>query len=338
MEQCAEFIYQKYRCVSSYKGYENALQGIKEILSKNKNNKYLYKSIAMLAHDNKDWNNFFNYAECYVKREPNDTDIRFKLAYTYSEQNRKTLSFYHYKILNNTSKSGSYYNNIGVLYNEFGLNIQSVNAYLKAIELDESLSISNLANQYINSGFINDAKALLTKVENLKQRHISIHSNIGNTESRLKKAEQNELEKETTLFSEAQQENHFMLEYAEKYCTPYNVDYSKLSGTWKTHKGEFMFEFKKDFEFVFKFNQKSNTEYNEFGIKGEITNFSFKAKTKIREHNSIYSGRNGLFDLFLGCSSGDETYGIISPDYLTIKICIIDEKNAARYYKWEKIV
>lgn len=337
IKQYAKFVYQEYNCISSYKGYEEALLNIEELLSENKNNKYLYKSIAMLAHDNKDWNNFFNYAECYIKREPNDTDIRFKLAYAYSEQKRKNLSFYHYKILNNTSKSGTYYNNIGVLYNEFGLNIQSVNAYLKAIELDESLSISNLANQYINSGFINDAKTLLAKVEDLKQRHISIHSNIGNTESRLKKAEQNEVEKETAIFSEAQQENHFMLEYAEKYCTPYNIDYSKLSGTWKTHQGEHKFEFKQDFECIFKIKIKSETDYTEFGIKGKINNLSFYSSMKTRECHSYSNNNDTLFRMILGSLPGDKTYGIISEDYSTIKICTIDEKGIAHYYTWEKV-
>ena len=334
----ANAIYQENKCIANYRGYDEALTNIKNVLLENSDNKYLYKSIALLSHDNNDWQNFFNYAECYLKREPSDIDLRFKLAYAYSDKEKKKLSFYHYKILNNTSCCGTYYNNIGVLYNDFELNVKSVNAYKKAIELNESLSISNLANQYINGGFIDDAKELLVKVEELKKKHISISPNIGNTESRLKKAEQNETDKENTIFSEAQKENNFMLEYAEKYCNLQNIDYSKLSGIWKTHQGEHTFEFKEKFECIFKVNQKSDTEYNEFGIKGNITNFSFEARTKIREYNSIYSGRNGLFDLFLGCSSGDKTYGIIGSDYLTIKICIIDEKDVAHYYTWEKIV
>ncbi len=334
----ANAIYQENKCIASYRGYDEALTNIKNVLLENSDNKYLYKSIALLSHDNNDWQNFFNYAECYLKREPGDIDLRFKLAYAYNDKEKKKLSFYHYKILNNTSSNGTYYNNIGVLYNDFELNIKSVNAYKKAIDLNESLSISNLANQYINGGFIDEAKELLAKVEELKQKHISISPNIGNTESRLKKAEQNETEKENTIFCEAQKENYFILEYAEKYCSLQNINYSKLSGIWKTHQGEHTFEFKENFECIFKVKQKSDTEYNEFGMKGKITNFTFEAQTKIREHNSMYSGRNGLFDLFLGYSSGDKTYGIISSDYLTIKICIIDEKDVAHYYTWKKVV
>ncbi|MCQ2789219.1 MAG: nucleotide-binding protein [bacterium] len=334
----ANTIYNESKCIAINSNYEKGLQNIKNILIEKPENQYLYKSIALLAHDNKDWETFFNYAEFYLKCEPNDTEFRFKLAYAYSDQNKKKLSFYHYKILNDTSMSGTYYNNIGVLYDNFKLNVKSVNAYKKAIELDETLSISNLANLYINAGFIEDAKILLEKIEELKQKNITIHENIGNTKSRLKKAEQIETDKENDLFNEAKKQNSFIQEYAKKYCTSFNIDYEKLSGTWKTHKGEHIFEFKKDFECIFKINQKNDTEYTEFGIKGKITNLSFEASIKTREHNSSsYNNRNTLFEIFLGYIAGDKTYGIISEDYSTIKLCVIDEKDIANYYTWEKI-
>lgn len=334
----ANTVYNENKCIALNSNYETGLQNLKSILIEKPDNQYLYKSIALLAHDNKDWDTFFNYAECYLKREPDDTDLRFKLAYAYSDQNHKKLSFYHYKILNVASLSGTYYNNIGVLYDNFELNVKAVNAYKKAIELNESLSISNLANLYINAGFLDDAKNLLVKIEELKQKNITIHENIGNTESRLKKAEQSETNKENELFNNVKQQNNFMQEYAEKYCNSFDIDYTKLSGTWKTHNGEHIFEFKEDFECIFKINQKSDTEYTEFGIKGKITNLSFEATIKSRERNlTSYNGRNGLFEMFLGYISGDKTYGIISEDYSTIKLCVINEKDIANYYTWNKI-
>lgn len=334
----ANTVYNENKCITLNSNYETGLQNLKSILIEKPDNQYLYKSIALLAHDNKDWDTFFNYAECYLKREPDDTDLRFKLAYAYSDQNKKKLSFYHYKILNDASLSGTYYNNIGVLYDNFELNVKAVNAYKKAIELDESLSISNLANLYINAGFLDDAKSLLEKIEDLKQKNIIINENIGNTESRLKRAEQSETDKENELFNDVKRQNSFMQEYAEKYCTSFDIDYTKLSGTWETHNGEYIFEFKEDFECIFKINQKSDTEYTEFGIKGKITNLSFEATIKSRERNlTSYNGRNGLFEMFLGYISGDKTYGIISEDYSTIKLCVINEKDIANYYTWNKI-
>ena len=133
-----------------------------------------------------------------------------------------------------------------------------------------------------------------------------------------------------------------MAEYAEKYCALKDIDYSRLSGTWKTHEGEYTFEFKENFECVFKIKQKSDTEYSEFGIKGRITNLSFKADAKTRECNiSPYTRKTSLFGEVFGLgsrSSMDNIYGIISDDYSEIKICLIDEKKVVYYHTWEKIV
>lgn len=337
----ADMIYHENKCISSHRGYDIGLQNIKNGLLENFDNRYLFKSVALLAHENEDWNTFFNYAECYLKREPKDANVRFKLAYAYSNQNKNNLSFYHYKILNNTSKSGTYYNNIAVLYDKLGLNTKSVDAYKKAIELNETLSISNLVNLYINGGFIEEAKELLSKIDELKQRGVYIHPNIGNAESRLSNTKTNDNEKEDAIFNDAQKENNFMTEYAEKFCALRDIDYSRLSGAWKTHEGEYAFEFKENFECVFKIKQKSSTEYSEFGIKGKITNLSFKADIKTRECNiSPYTRQTSLFGEILGlgsCSSMNKVYGIISDDYSEIKICLVDEKKVAYYYTWEKI-
>lgn len=338
-ESYSNCLYFQSKCILPVEGYEAALLMLNNRLYECKH-PIMYKNISLLAHDNKDWDTFFNYAEYYLKLKPDDNDLRFKLAYAYSDYNdRKKLSFYHYKILNNTSNSGMYYNNIGVLYDDFKLNIKSVNSYKKAITFNETLSVANLAQLYINNGFLDEAKQLLSGTEKLKNDGVRIHPNVGRVESSLASAEKKENEKEEKIFYDAQKYNQFIVKYAKEYCTLFDADITKLSGVWATHLGEYNLEFDKKFQIEFKSDAKSNHPHMRIGLKGQIVNRALNClivSVKDDDFCRVPGLKRGLFNFGLLSPKGCNAYGIISEDYRQIQICVLED-DEIHYYVWKKM-
>ena len=108
-------------------------------------------------------NVFFSLSEAVLAIQPDDSSLRFDLAYKYSELNLYKLSAYHYKILVQTSPSENHWNNLGVAYADLNINTKSIDAYTKSSNLGGTLAMSNLANKLLSVGFADQAKELCTE-------------------------------------------------------------------------------------------------------------------------------------------------------------------------------
>ena len=160
--------------------------------------------------------------------QPNSTSIMFNTAYSYAESGFRDLSLYLYKTLINFSpdhKEGL--NNLGVVYDELQMPIHSIKAYKKSWEQKETLAAANLAYRYLNAGFFDEAKNILSEVK----KETDIHPNVANAISDLSKREEGEDKNEQEYLDRAIKQQQFLSKFAENYFKKVSVDV-EIDGSW----------------------------------------------------------------------------------------------------------
>jgi len=120
--------------------------------------------------------------------DPTNTSKRFDLAYLHSQSGNEALSMFHYEKIPASQRGGMVWNNLGVAYRHFSLSGKSIDAFRKAAEKDETLAMSNLAYEFIGSGFLSEAEELLKEA----QKHPSYHNNVASALVRLKEVPEEE--------------------------------------------------------------------------------------------------------------------------------------------------
>lgn len=167
--------------------FHKYLDEIIEIDTDKKNKEMFYKAISQIAK--RDRNNFlYTLAlEAALTDNPLDSNLRFDLAYKYSEIDKNELSYYHYKFLcKHSDKNSSYFNNLGVAAANLQLDGMSVEAYRKAEEQEETLAMSNLAYKFIEQGFYKEAEEICNKGLKINDYHKNIISALSTIENNKK--------------------------------------------------------------------------------------------------------------------------------------------------------
>jgi len=111
-------------------------------------------------------NNFVNYTdflEAILNENQGDHDNRFSLAYKYADLKENDLSLYHYKLLLDKRPNDFTWNNYGVSAYELNLKGKAINAFREAEKLGYTLAMGNIANKYIDTGFLNEAKEICNR-------------------------------------------------------------------------------------------------------------------------------------------------------------------------------
>jgi tetratricopeptide (TPR) repeat protein len=195
----------------------------------------VYRLLGEIAKLNKDDNLFLNFSEKALEFNPHDNDLRFELAYKYSEVGEDELAIQHYKILSQMAPSGAVYNNLGVSYEKLNLSGLSISSYFRAKdEYNNTLAMANLAYEYINSGFLKKAEEILKQAKEIA----NYHSNVDSAFQKLQKIEEEEKKKEEEVLNGIRDEREFRIEYGHLYTQPL-TDKKILEGKWKTpHYGE----------------------------------------------------------------------------------------------------
>ena len=193
--------------------------------------KYLSDTVKILKDDEL----FIVFAEKSLSLNPSDDSLRFDLAYKYSELNEHALSLYHYKILIKSNPTGANLNNLAVAYERLEMPGKAVQFYREAVKYDSTISMANLAQQFLTAGFIEEANAELKKAmgyENYEK------DNVGRALSRIESMTKSEEEKEKKALESIENIRQFKLEYAEAYSFPFIVN-NEMWGKWTTRHGEF---------------------------------------------------------------------------------------------------
>lgn len=195
----------------------------------------IYRFLSDTVKILKDDDLFIVFAEKSVSLNPSDDSLRFDLAYKYSELSEQTLSLYHYKILIKSNPTGANLNNLAVAYEKLDMPGKAVQFYREAVKYDSTISMANLAQQFLDAGFIEEANTELKKAmgyENYEK------DNVGRALTRIESMTKSEDEKEKKALENIENIRQFKLEYAEAYSFSFIVNDS-MQGKWTTRHGEF---------------------------------------------------------------------------------------------------
>ncbi|MBL7177103.1 MAG: tetratricopeptide repeat protein [Desulfobacteraceae bacterium] len=192
----------------------------------------LYMNLANVAKKAKNDTLFTAFSEKALEYSPADDDIRFNLAYRYSEIENKPFALYHYKILCDHHEDAAHLNNIGVTYGNLGMKSKSVYSYKKAAnEYRYTLAMSNLSNLYINQGMLDEAEDILNKAREEK----NYHENVDHAMSRIQEVKTEDDETEEKILDNIDTERKFRTDFAEAYAVPFKVD---IDGEWESEHGK----------------------------------------------------------------------------------------------------
>lgn len=140
-----------------------------------------------------------------VQIDPSDTQLRFNLAYSHSQEKNYELALYHYLQIPENERDAVTWNNLGVSFRQFSMPTNSTNAYKKSVEAGETLAMSNLAHIYMSAGFFNEAKEVLGRAQSID----GCHENVATAQVALNSIYKNEEEEKSKAISKAPDESAF---------------------------------------------------------------------------------------------------------------------------------
>jgi len=279
-------------CLANAEKYNAAIDMLKQILGKNEfqsQSAMILRAMAYIAKDKNEVDDFISYAEASLNYDSLDTDIRFKIAYAYSEEGYEKLALLHYKKLLYISMDTVALNNIGVCYDRLKLKGKSVNNYLKSAEKKETLAMSNLAGKYLDAGFIKNAKELIDKANKLSAEDIKVNPGIGSALRRLENLKKEENESEAKFLKEAEQERKFRLKYSEAKLSEKTISKKNWQGSWDTPWGEAKIATDEKSD---SFTIKLHTKEEDKMATAFATSYSFLQPKKIyQERDIVIDGR-----------------------------------------------
>ena len=161
-------------------------------------------------------------------------------------------------------------NNIAVAYSQLDMPILAAKFYKKAIEKKETLAAANLAYKYMNAGFDEEASKILEEA----RKSDKIDPKVGEAISDIEKKRQNESKIEEKAIKKANEQQKFMLRFAEAYFVKL-PDCLEIARAWKSTEGNEI-EIKQVKDKIEGTWRKSNTDYK---FEGNIVNRGAKITT-----------------------------------------------------------
>lgn len=121
--------------------------------------------------------------ERMLQLDPLDHDLRFKLAYAYGDRSENELSLFHYFMIPPSERKEWTWNNMGASYDALRLSARAVDAYRKAVDQKNTLAMRNLAEKYIDAGFIDEAASLCREALALPDYHTNLLGTLNRTKA-----------------------------------------------------------------------------------------------------------------------------------------------------------
>lgn len=190
--------------------------------------------MARISKEYGDAESFVVYGEAALDIDPFDTKLRFNVAYTYSDIKNEKLALLHFHKLTKTIQHAMGQNNLGASYSILDLKGKSIANLLKAAEMNNTLSMGNLAHKYLEVGFIKHAQELIDKANGLSKGGIEANQRIANAQKTLKGLQESENKREKELLLAAEEERKFRVKYANAFCSNNSVQKNDIEGSWET--------------------------------------------------------------------------------------------------------
>ncbi len=307
-EERAQYVNSAAHCLFEAGDTKEAFERLVVEIERTSSRKALSKLYSGLASLHKEAGNTDVRAIALQKAleyKPNDTQLRFGAAYSSSESDLSALSLMHYRILLRLKPdNAAALNNIGVIHEQLDMPIRQVNSYKKASEKGNTLAAANLAYQYLNAGFADEAKGVL----NAARVEEDVHPNVGSALAAVSQKEEAESKIEAETLNAAHGQRRFLLAFAETYFTRPSVD-PQFEGGW----------------------------HFPDGVEVEITQSSdrleMKWKRNDKEHvmSARAHNRGALIieysrrDTYLPSSLGDKGYAYLSEDNQHMQLMVLKD-------------
>jgi len=279
-----QFLTMTIRCLADYKGNEAAKQfmesNIKNIIEKDR---FLFIKVYSMLFKDDSPHIYCALLEAALNIKPDESSLRFDLAYKYSELKMKKLSIFHYKLLTSTSPSEASWNNLGIEYNNNSLPVKSINAFRNSEELDGTLAMSNISYRFINAGFEKEAREICDNALKIKDYDKRIPVTINSIEEKIE-AENKAGE---TIYNEIKPDQDYLIKYAKSLVMPLLND---ISGKCKSNECELEFSIT-DGKFEAHGSFEKEESIKGIGLVGLGFSANKKPQTKkITKHKITYQG------------------------------------------------
>jgi len=159
---------------------------------------------------------FCYLVEGILGRDPEDNDLRFALAYNYSELGFQALALKHYLILKNKDPNEAILNNIGVAYSHLGFKGKSIGSYELSKGVGGTLAVNNLAVALIGAGFFDQAETLCKEA----LRKDDCDEQVGGTFKSIQTNRKSEDEKESDTIEKTNKTVSLFNKFTDEASTP----------------------------------------------------------------------------------------------------------------------
>lgn len=266
---------------------EDAIKVLSDVLTiatDDTNKVKLYESLADIYEKENDHENRAFVLDKAIELKPNNTDLIFKVGYSYAESKYDELSLLHYKNAQNINpEDEAVQNNLGVQYDNLKMPIKSISSYKKAEKLGNTLASANLAYRLMNAGFTDEAKSILEVAATKEEVHPNVNSALSDLPKRAEKEDETEKEKIKTALNWRK----FFLGFTEaKYVK--NNKLNDVGGEWKADdKDGSIFQLSvSGRQITGKWKEKLISDYEyDWKFKGEIANNSSILTVYEKEYN-----------------------------------------------------
>jgi hypothetical protein len=192
----------------------------------------IYEGLADLYEKEKDDKNNAYSLLRVIDLTKNNKKHLFNMAYSFSKAGKKynKIAMYYYtQLINIDSSNDMAFNNLSVLYSEFGLQGLAVKNHYKAIESNNTLSMANIGYKFLNDGFVSMAKDMVDKARKATE---SPHQNISHLEAEIAMRESEEKEKLNKVERSAKIEINFLIEFSK---AKFSKSFEIKNSNWKSN-------------------------------------------------------------------------------------------------------
>lgn len=165
--------------------------------------------------------------ERLLELDPADDDSRFALAYKYSQMGDDDLAVYHYLRIPAANRTPIAWNNLGVSLSGIGLPIKAISAYRESQTKGETLAMSNLAHKFLESGFLEEAKAMVDAALKIPDHHKNIDKALGTIETN----QEEEGKRETASLEKSKLASAYYRQFGRSLAKPLATN---ISARWKS--------------------------------------------------------------------------------------------------------
>jgi tetratricopeptide (TPR) repeat protein len=242
-----------------------------------------------------------------IEYKPNDTQLRFDAARSFGDSNFNALALMNYQtLLRFEPDNAGALNNIGIVYGAMKMPARQSDSYKKAFEKGLTIAAANLAYEYMNAGFMDEATEILNKAKEKED----VHPNVGNALAAAANKKQEESTMEQEALEAAREQRQFVLSFAQAYFSEPSTN-PQYEGSWHFPDGVEAAIRRKDSELEITWERNDEAVIMTLRTQNRgalVTKYSRKER-------------------FLPTSLGDKGYAYLSEDDQHMSIMVLDDNR-----------